>query len=249
MPWRLLKDISTSGDHELYKTVEDIKAMSYLGKYYAHKINAATNLGLFKNKSTPDFHNATIKELNTSALYWRYYAATALARYKNPLWTNRVGYVNWIDLYDYVLKDITDQHGKVELPHMETTRGGTILEAETATQKNTKELSEVQGFTGSGYVAATGPNTKLTLTYNAPVGGKYILEFRYIVKDGEERFASKTSVFVEELPSTEITFWQNGSSRNWVWDKVEVNLSKGKQGISFILPEKVLLDHVNVLSR
>ena len=245
----LVKDISTSGNDELYKTVEDIKAMSYLGKYYAHKINAATNLGLFKNNSNPDFHNATIKELNTSALYWRYYAATALARYKNPLWTNRVGYVNWIDLYAYVLKDIIDQHGEVQLPHMETTRGGTILEAETATQENTKALSEVQGFTGSGYVVSTGPNNKVTLTYNAPIAGKYILEFRYIVKDGQDRFASKTPVLVGELPSTEITFWQNGSSRNWVWDKVEVKLSKGKQGISFILPEKVLLDHVNVLNR
>ena len=204
--------------------------MSYLGKYYAHKINAATNLALFKNNSNPDFHNATIKELNASALYWRYYAATALARYKNPLWTNRVGYVNWIDLYAYVLKDITDQHGDVQLSHMETTRGGTILEAETAAQENTKALSDVQGFTGSGYVEANGPNNKLTLTYNTPSEGKYILEFRYLVKGGQERFASKIPVLVGELPSTEITFWQNGSSRNWVWDKVEVKLSKGKQG-------------------
>ena len=40
----LVKNISTSGNDELYKTVEDIKAISYLGKYYAHKIKAATNL-------------------------------------------------------------------------------------------------------------------------------------------------------------------------------------------------------------
>ena len=177
----LVNDISTSGNDELYKTVEDIKAMSYLGKYYAHKINAATNLGLFKSNSDPDFHRSMINELNTSAMYWRYYAATALARYKNPLWTNRVGHVNWIDLYHYVLKDITDQHGEVQLPHMETSRGGTILEAESATQENTTELSEVQGFTGSGYVAATEPSNKLTLTFNAPSAGKYILEFRYVV--------------------------------------------------------------------
>jgi hypothetical protein len=245
----LVNDILISGNDELYKTVEDIKAISYLGKYYAHKINAATNLGLFKSNSEPDFHRAMIKELNTSAMYWRYYAATALARYKNPLWTNRVGYVNWKDLYHYVLKDITDQRGEVQLPHMETSRGGTKLEAESATQENTTELSEVQGFTGSGYVAAAGPNNKLTLTYNAPSIGKYILEFRYAVAYGKDKFSSKTSVLIGEAPSTEITFWQNGSSRNWVWDKVEVKLSKGIQRISFILPEKILLDHVNVLTR
>ena len=165
------------------------------------------------------------------------------------LWTNRVGYVNWIDLYTYVLKDITDLQGDVQLPHMETTRGGTILEAETAAQENSKALSEVQGFTGSGYVEANGPKNKLTLIYNTPSAGKYILEFRYLVKVGQERFVSKVPVLVEELPSTEITFWQNGSPRNWVWDKVEVKLSKGKQEISFTLPEKVLLDHVNVLER
>ena len=245
----LVKNISTSGNDELYKTVEDIKAISYLGKYYAHKIKAATNLSLFKNNSNPDFHSIMIKELNTAALYWRYYAATALARYKNPLWTNRVGHVNWIDLYTYVLKDITDLDGKVQLPHMETTRGGTILEAETATVENAKESSEVKGFTGSGYVIAINSLSKVKLTYDVMSAGKYIFEFRYVAKLAAGSALSKTSVFIGDAPSAEITFWRSGTHQNWVWDKVEVTLPKGRQKISFTLPEEILLDHINVYGR
>jgi hypothetical protein len=187
--------------------------------------------------------------LNTSALYWRYYAATALARYKNPLWTNRVGYVNWVDLYAYVLKDITDLKGEVQLPHMQTTRGGTILEAETATIENAKASSEVKGFTGSGYVIAVDSLSKLTLTYNVMRAGKYIFEFRYVSRWAAGSASSKTSIFNGDAPSSEITFWPSGTHQNWVWDKAEITLPKGRQKVSFMLPEEILLDHINVYGR
>ena len=206
-------------------------------------------MSLFKNNSNPDFHSTMIKELNTSALYWRYYAATALARYKNPLWTNRVGHVNWIDLYTYVLKDITDLNGEVQLPHMEPTQGGTILEAETATVENAKASSEVKGFTGSGYVIAVDSLSKLTFTYDVMSAGKYIFEFRYVAKLAAGSALSKTSIFIGDAPSAEITFWRSGTHQNWVWDKVEVILPKGRQKVSFTLPEEILLDHINVLIR
>jgi hypothetical protein len=246
---KLVNDISVSGDDELFKTIEDIKAIAYLGKYYAHKINAATNLAFYKAKSNAEYHRAMIKELNISAIYWRYYASTALARYKNPLWTNRVGHVNWKDLYTYVLKDIVDQQGEVQISHMETTPGGTILEAESGTRENANTLSEVKGFTGSGYIGSSDSHYELSLTYNASNAGKYILEFRYVVNALKETFSSKTPILIQGIPSTEITFWQSGTAHNWVWDKVEVNLSKGKQSISITLPEGVLLDHINVIAR
>lgn len=247
---RLVKNISTAGNDELYKTIEDIKAIAYLGKYYAHKINAATNLGLYRSKSESDFHRGMIEELNLSALYWRYYASTALSRYKNPLWTNRVGYVDWKDLYNYVLKDIRDQKGEIRLPNMEVSAGGTILEAESATLKNAKAFSETQGFTGSGHVSALNSENHITLTYDAARSGKYVLEFRYVSKQGiTEKAKGNTRILIDNKPAGEITFWSSGSPRNWVWDRVEVNLSKGIQAISFTLPEEILLDHVNVYGR
>ncbi|HEX6227592.1 MAG TPA: alpha-glucuronidase family glycosyl hydrolase [Chryseolinea sp.] len=243
----LVKGITTSGNDELYNTIEDIKAMSYLGKYYAHKMKAATNLGLLKADSTADFQRDLIRESTQAALFWRYYASTALARYKNPLWTNRVGHVNWRELYTYVLKDIADQGGKIESFSMETTPGGTLLEAESGLKKNITALSDSEGFTGTGFVVATTSDNKLTLTYNAPVTANYVLELKYAVSDGHPGFSSKSTVVAAGSLPAEFTFWETGNPQAWVWDKIEVKLSKGKQIISFTLPAAIKLDHVNVL--
>jgi hypothetical protein len=191
-----------------------------------------------------------IQELNLSALYWRYYASTALARYKNPLWTNRVGNVDWRDLYRYVLKDILDQNGEIRLSHMDVTAGGTILEAESAILTNARIKSETTGFTGSGYVAASNSDNTIVLTYDAQLMNKYILEFRYISKRNiTEKIKGKTPLRINNKTVGEIYFWSSGSPQNWVWDKVEVDLTKGTHNISFQLPEDILLDHVNVYRR
>jgi len=87
-------------------TLGDIRAMAYMGKYYAHKIRGATELALFRKTEKPRRRNAAIQELTKAAQYWRLYTSTALGQYKNPLWTNRVGYCDWGDLTKEVLNDI-----------------------------------------------------------------------------------------------------------------------------------------------
>lgn len=237
--------ISASGNDELYKTIEDIKAISFLGKYYAHKINAATRLALSRADSSAATLKTAIEELNISAFFWRQFASTALGRYKNPLWTNRVGYVDWKNLYKYVVKDIVDLQGEVRLQDMEPHPGGTILEAESGDLENVKELSDTKGFTGSGYVSSAKPDGKVTLTYDAKETGKYILEFRY----NSDNSTAKTPILINDNPSAEITFWPSGTAENWVWDNVEVNLSRGSHSISVIIPGDIILDHVNVYRR
>ncbi|WP_276373482.1 carbohydrate-binding family 6 protein [Chryseolinea sp. H1M3-3] len=249
---RFATRVSPHDNDELFKTIEDIKAMAYLGKYYAHKINAATYLALFRKNEGNNHHVEMIDELNNAALYWRYYSSTALARYKNPLWTNRVGHVDWRDIYRYVIKDILDQQGEVHLPNMETTPGGTILEAEAAILENAKVSSETPGFTGEGYVFSSDSANKITLSYIAPTTGKYIIEFRYAWKPtvdiSKNSFATIT-VNTNNGPSNDITFWPSGTAQNWVWDQIEVSFTKGEQRLSFTLPEEVQLDHVNVYRR
>jgi hypothetical protein len=246
---KLVQTISIKGSKELYNTVEDIKAISYLGKYYAYKINAATHLGLLKSNAKPEHREAMLRELAASSLYWRYYASTALARYKNPLWTNRVGYVDWRDLYGYTLKDILDQGGEIKLPHMEPTAGGRILEAELAETDFAKPDSQKSGFTGSGYVAAQDRDYNMKWNFDAPQSGKYVLEFRYISK--VNTLPMKDTMYVAGIAvggksSASLVFWPGGSDQNWVWDKVEVDLTQGKQDISLTVPKDILLDHVNV---
>jgi len=246
----LIKNIYPKNNPELYKTLEDIRAMAYLGKYYAHKINGATALALFRDGAGQSTGQTIIDELSLSALYWRYYASTALAQYKNPLWTNRVGHVDWRDLYHHVIQDIKDHGGAPFLPHMKATSRGTILEAEEA-ETNIQTATDIPGYTGSGYISSKGKGNVIKLPYETTAEGQYILEFRYIMDEYRHEVNNgsypKAMVHINNNPSGEIIFWQSGTDRNWVWDRVEVTIQKGSQTISFILPGNILLDHLNVI--
>jgi hypothetical protein len=158
---------------------------------------------------------------------------------------NRVGYVDWRNLYQYVVKDIVDLQGDVQIRHMETHDGGTILESESGRLENAAVYSELEGYTGDGYISSTKPDSKLTITYNADLPGKYVLEFRYI----SENTTAKTKVTIDDIPTTEITFWPGGTANNWVWDKAEANLSKGTHRLSLNLPDGISLDHINIYRR
>ncbi len=102
----LLDSFPHDGGKELRRTLGDIRAIAYMGKYYAHKIRGATELALFRQTHKAEHQAAAIKELKNGAEYWKKYVAIARRQYKNPLWTNRVGYVDWDELTGYVLEDI-----------------------------------------------------------------------------------------------------------------------------------------------
>lgn len=102
----LIGSIDTTGNKELSETINDIRSMSYMGKYYANKIAGATSLALFRlTKNRSDKDNA-VKQLTEALDYWELYISSAMKQYKNPLWTNRVGKVDWVKLTDEAAKDI-----------------------------------------------------------------------------------------------------------------------------------------------
>jgi hypothetical protein len=102
----IIDRLNHSGDKELRFTFGDIRAMAYMGKYYAHKIRGATELALFRGTGKKEHQDVAIKELTSAAKFWQLYTSTALSQYKNPLWTNRVGYCDWQALTKEVLNDI-----------------------------------------------------------------------------------------------------------------------------------------------
>lgn len=231
---------------ELRQTVDDIKTMAFLGLYYAHKISAATNLALFRKDLKADHQAAMLKHLNLSAGYWRKYASLALTNNHNPLWTNRVGFVNWRDTYRYVLYDITANGGAPTPPPMTATPGGVILEAEDAEFETSTFRSEYKTNTGRGYLDSGYWDAKqsVTWTFETPESGDYTLEFRYSLKR-QQVFDSP--VVVNGKSQGDILFWMTGSPESWVWDRIDVYLGKGKNTIQ-IQPEGfVLIDHLNVL--
>ncbi len=97
-----------SGAHtvELNETLSDIRAMSLLGKYYAAKIRGATALEMFRKTGEDAHRRRSVRELKQAAEHWMRYTAQARSLYKNPLWTNRVGTVDWDELTREVAKDI-----------------------------------------------------------------------------------------------------------------------------------------------
>ncbi len=108
----ILGRLNHSGDKELRLTLGDIRAMAYMGKYYAHKIRGATELALFRETGKKEHQKAAIEELTSAAKFWQLYTSTALSQYKNPLWTNRVGYCDWQALSKEVLNDIKIAGGR-----------------------------------------------------------------------------------------------------------------------------------------
>lgn len=93
---------------ELDKTINDIRAMAYLGRYYSHKIKGAAYFEMFKvlNPGKKENQEKAVKELTLAADCWKLYEDIAKRYYKNPIWTNRVGNVNWDKIYKWNLDDI-----------------------------------------------------------------------------------------------------------------------------------------------
>ncbi len=82
--------------------------MAYLGKYYAHKIEGATYIHLLREMTDQKSENRqnAVDNLTKASTYWKMYTEAAKKNYNNPLWTNRVGYVDWEEIYGWVMNDI-----------------------------------------------------------------------------------------------------------------------------------------------
>jgi hypothetical protein len=111
---RNLEQLNAGENRELNKTLNDIEAMAYLGKYYAHKVAGATKLELARKLETgnKEARQQSVDELTSAARYWKLYTEISGKSYKNPLWTNRVGYVDWHQITTWVEEDIAIAKGE-----------------------------------------------------------------------------------------------------------------------------------------
>jgi hypothetical protein len=97
---------AAGSDKELGATLIDIKTMAYLGKYYAHKIDGSTNLALFRQIKDKKYQEEAVNQLTMALEFWEKYTQTAMQQNINPLWTNRVGHVDWVKINEWVKRDI-----------------------------------------------------------------------------------------------------------------------------------------------
>lgn len=234
-------------DAELRATLEDIRALAYLGRYYAHKIRAALALAQQRAAHDPARQQLLADELNRAAQAWRLYGATAVTQYRNPLWTNRVGHVDWRKSYYSVLYDLTIVGATAAVPAIAPTPGGTILEAEDAVAGDPLQpvRTDSTGYTGRGYLEFTHTldPRRVVWTYDAPAAGRYALEFRYAIRRGLVT-ESDLTVNGNAVP---LLLWPTGGGASWAWDRKIVTLRRGPNRIELRPGAVANLDHLNIL--
>ena len=242
----LLSELDHQGDKELRLTLDDIRTIAWLGKYYAHKIQGATELAFFRETLKPEYRDAAIEQLQQCALYWRSYSSLALGNHENPLWTNRVGYVDWRETYDYVLHDIRTIGGDIDVASMPPSAGGTILEAEDANHETFETSDRTKGFTGTGYVSMDRDKGPKSVTWHcdAAQAGRTVLEFRYINSWNRE---TPLVVTVNGKNAGSVQLWNTGSSKTWAWDRLTVDFQEGDNTVRIQSDGRIAMDHVNVL--
>ncbi|MBE0534768.1 MAG: carbohydrate-binding family 6 protein [Phycisphaerae bacterium] len=237
--------LNHGGDKELRLTLEDIRTMAWLGKYYAYKITGATELAMFRATHAQKHQDAAVSELNRAAECWRLYASLALGRYDNPLWTNRVGYCDWRGLMEEVLNDVAIAGGTPRLSSMQPTAGGTLLEAEDAIFMNAQRAAAYEGHTASGYLdfGDASADACVEWTFDAPQKGIYVLELRYIHQSGPH----PAQLVVNGKDVGPLVLWTTGGPATWGWDRKPVSLDEGKNRIRLSPTGPCMVDHLNVL--
>ncbi len=243
----LLNEIDAIGDRDLRRTVEDIRAQAYLGLHYGHKIIAALHLHQMRQTLGEAHFSYLSSSLNQAAYFWRLYAATADHLYDiRPLWTNRVGYVDLAHTYQSVIYDLTICGVAPDLPDFQPTPGGTLLEAESI-ETAVPVGNELPGYTGSGYLDFQyAERTKsVSWTFTAPRDGTYVLEIRHAQRWGGARIAAALSI--NDKPIEGFALMHAGSSTNWVWDRVIVQLKEGDNSITLNPGAAPRIDHLNVI--
>ena len=102
----LFTELDSGNNRELALTLHDIKTMALLGKYYAHKITGATHLAMYRKTKNRQDQDKSVAELEDALNYWKMYTETAMQEHINPIWTNRVGHVDWVKSIRFAEMDI-----------------------------------------------------------------------------------------------------------------------------------------------
>lgn len=102
----LLGQMDAGDNRELKATLHDIQTVALLGRYYARKIEGSTSLALFRETGSKSYQEKAVTQLTLALENWKRYVESALEQNLNPLWTNRVGYVDWIKITEWVEDDI-----------------------------------------------------------------------------------------------------------------------------------------------
>ena len=239
----LARGMAPGNDRDLRYTLGDIRTVAHLGRYYGHKIQAATDLALYRATQKSVYRTRSVIAANQAAEAWRRYVSLALTQYENPLWMNRVGYADWRALFRYVLEDIEIAGGQPELRSMEPTPGGDVYEAEEARQSGGQVNTRGKDYTGKGYLEFSDSGEPTWVEWNCPTteAGRYLLEIRYTGIEQQQA----VGLIVNGEPVSNLVLWGSGGSDVWAWDRKSVILRSGTNTIRLEPAKGARIDHLN----
>ena len=103
---QLVEKMDPGNDKELKYTLHDIKTMASLGEYYAFKISGSAHVAFYRETKEKGYQDKAVADLTNALAAWQQYTHLALQQNHNPLWTNRVGHVDWVKTTEWVKQDI-----------------------------------------------------------------------------------------------------------------------------------------------
>lgn len=234
-----IEKMDAQGHRELFKTLTDIRIMAYLGHYYGHKIRGATDLTFFRETGDLAYRKKAVDALQQAAKYWKLYASEGLLMYHNPLWTNRVGYVDWQTNLIYAFQDLDLIGAGQVLPPQHSALKGTVLEAETARMNGGTIATDIAHYVGKGYVRGA---EALSWTIDIPADGRYVLHYRYARGGGN---SGKIPLRIDGQVVAHLPVWYTGATSNWTVDRYVVDFTQGNHQLQLNPPESVLLDQIS----
>ncbi len=101
-----IEELDPHSSKELQFTLGDIRTMALLGSYYASKIRGSTHLALYRTTKNKEYQKESVAHLRQALETWKKYVDSARQQNTNPLWLNRVGYVDWSEITKWVEQDI-----------------------------------------------------------------------------------------------------------------------------------------------
>ncbi|MFC1761096.1 carbohydrate-binding family 6 protein [Planctomycetota bacterium] len=90
-----LKEFGTVKDKELRLTLDDIKIICEMGRYYADQIRGATYVAMARESKKQADKDKAVEALTQAVEHYKSFANKVTANHLNNIWFNRVGTVNF----------------------------------------------------------------------------------------------------------------------------------------------------------
>jgi hypothetical protein len=103
---KTLRELGKVKDRELRLTIDDIRIICEMGRYYADKIRGSTFVALARKSEDKADKDKAVTALAQAADHYKAYVALVTANHTSQIWFNRVGTLNFRNQIEDAMLDI-----------------------------------------------------------------------------------------------------------------------------------------------